>query len=64
MKLKNQKNYLKIKTTGLIDFERVKDLALYYRPKLIICGGSAYSRKINFKEFSEIADTVGGYLLA
>ena len=50
--------------TGLIDFKRVQELAFYYKPKLIICGGSAYSREIDFKEFRDIADTVGAYLLA
>ena len=49
--------------TGLIDYERVEKLALENRPKIIIAGGSAYSRIINFKKFREIADKVSAYLL-
>jgi len=50
--------------TGLIDYDRVYDLAQQHRPKLIVCGASAYSRVIDFKKFREIADSVGAYLLA
>ena len=50
--------------TGLIDYEQVYDLAQQHRPKLIVCGASAYSRTIDFKKFREIADSVGAYLLA
>jgi len=49
--------------TGLIDYESVEKLALENRPKIIIAGGSAYSRIINFKKFREIADKVSAYLL-
>ena len=49
--------------TGLIDYSNVEKLALEYKPKIIIAGGSAYSRVINFKKFREIADKVGAYLL-
>jgi len=49
--------------TGLIDYERVEKLALENNPKIIIAGGSAYSRIINFKKFREIADKVKAYLL-
>ena len=51
------------KDTGLIDYENVEKLALEHKPKLIIAGGSAYSRIINFKRFREIADKVGAYLM-
>ena len=44
------------KNTGLIDYENVEKLALENKPKLIIAGGSAYSRTIDFKKFREIAD--------
>lgn len=46
----------------LIDYDQVETLALEHKPKLIICGGSAYSRQIDFARFREIADKVGAYL--
>ncbi len=49
--------------TGLIDYESVEKLAIENKPKLIIAGGSAYSRIIDFKKFREISDKVGAYLL-
>jgi len=49
---------------GLIDFEQVQALADEHRPKLIICGGSAYPRAIDFARFREIADSVDAVLLA
>jgi len=51
------------KKTGLLDYDQVEKLAVEHKPKLIIAGGSAYSRIINFKKFREIADKVGAYLL-
>ncbi len=50
--------------TGLIDFNEVEDLALKHKPKLIVCGASAYSRVIDFKAFRQVADRVGALLLA
>lgn len=50
--------------TGLIDYDKVYDLAQQHHPKLIVCGASAYSRTIDFAMFREIADSVGAYLLA
>jgi len=50
-------------TTGLIDYKNVEKLALENKPKIIIAGGSAYSRIIDFKKFREIADKVKAYLL-
>lgn len=50
--------------TNTIDFDQVRELALAHRPKLIICGYSAYPRIIDFQRFREIADEVGAYLLA
>ena len=49
--------------TGLIDYDEVECLALDCKPKLIIAGGSAYPRQINFARFREIADRVGAYLM-
>ena len=51
------------KKTGLIDYDAVEKLALENNPKIIIAGGSAYSRIIDFKRFREISDKVGAYLL-
>jgi len=48
--------------THLIDYDQVEALAKEHKPKLIICGGSAYPRQIDFKRFREIADMVGAYL--
>ncbi len=50
--------------TELIDYDRVRELARTHRPKLIICGATAYSRLIDFAAFRSIADEVGAYLLA
>lgn len=49
--------------THLIDFDQVRDQAKAHQPKVIIAGGSAYSRIIDFKTFREIADEVGAYLM-
>ena len=49
--------------TGLINYEKVEKIAKEVKPQLIIAGASAYSRKIDFKKFREIADEVGAYLL-
>jgi len=49
--------------TGLIDYESVEKLATLHKPKIIIAGGSAYSRIIDFKKFRAIADKVKAYLL-
>ena len=47
----------------LIDYDEVRDLALEHRPKMIICGATAYPRLIDFARFREIADEVGAYLV-
>jgi len=52
------------KKTGRVDFDQVLSLAREHRPKLIICGGSAYPRFIEFENFKEIADDVGAFLMA
>ena len=51
------------KDTGLIDYDSVEKLALEHKPKIIIAGGSAYSRIIDFKRFREICDKVKAFLL-
>ena len=51
------------KETGLIDYSEVERLAKEHKPKLIIAGGSAYSRVIDFKKFREIANKVEAYLM-
>ena len=50
-------------TNSLIDYDEVENLALEHKPALIIAGGSAYPRNIDFKRFREIADKVEAYLL-
>lgn len=50
--------------THMIDINRVREIALRERPKVIIAGASSYPRKIDFKAFSEIAKEVGAYFLA
>jgi glycine hydroxymethyltransferase len=52
------------KDTERIDMDQVRDLARAHRPKLIIAGGSAFPRAIEFKPFREIADEVGAKLMA
>lgn len=49
--------------TELIDYDEVRRLAHEHRPKIIVAGGSAYSRIIDFRKFREIADEVGAYLV-
>jgi glycine hydroxymethyltransferase len=50
--------------TETIDYDELQKLADEHKPKMIVCGASAYSRTIDFKRFKEIADSVGAYLLA
>lgn len=50
--------------TELIDYEEVRRLAHEHKPKLIVCGASAYARDIDFKKFREIADEVGALVMA
>ena len=48
---------------GVLDYDEIRRLALACRPKLIIAGASAYARTIDFKQFREIADEAGAYLM-
>ena len=63
-KLYNSIFYQVDKDTGLVNFDEVIKLAREHKPKLIICGGSAYPRFIEFQDFKQIADDVGSYLMA
>ncbi|MBS1272434.1 MAG: Serine hydroxymethyltransferase [Candidatus Marinimicrobia bacterium] len=50
--------------TGTINFEEVRNLAHEHQPEMIVCGASAYPRAIDYSKFREIADEVGGFLMA
>ncbi|MCA1297220.1 serine hydroxymethyltransferase [Stappia indica] len=50
-------------STGMIDYDRLEELAKEHKPAMIIAGGSAYSREFDFVRFREIADAVGAYLM-
>ncbi|MEP0916612.1 serine hydroxymethyltransferase [Leptolyngbya sp. DQ-M1] len=60
----NVKHYGVSQTTERLDYDQIRELALEHRPKLLICGYSAYPRVIEFEKFRAIADEVGAYLLA
>ena len=62
-KLYNVVGYGVDRETSLVDFDEVRTLAKEHRPKLIVCGGSAYPRRIEAERFREIADEVGALLL-
>tara|TARA_B100000767_G_scaffold74677_1_gene71232 strand:+ start:45 stop:1316 length:1272 start_codon:yes stop_codon:yes gene_type:complete len=51
------------KKTGVLDYDKIQDIATKEQPKLIIAGASAYSRDIDYKRFRAIADSVGALLL-
>jgi len=59
----NSFHYEVDKETGLIDYDQVESLTKKHKPKLIIAGGSAYSRIIDFKKFKEIAKNNNAYLM-
>ncbi len=63
-KLYNVVSYGVARETGRVDFTEVRRLASEHRPKLIVCGGSAYPRFIEFEQFREVADDVGALLMA
>ena len=52
------------KDTGRVDFDEVAALAKKHNPKLIVCGGSAYPRFIEFEQFRQVADDIGAFLMA
>jgi glycine hydroxymethyltransferase len=53
-----------VKETGLIDYEMLESQARAHKPKLIICGASAYSRDIDYARIRKVADEVGAFVLA
>ena len=58
----NAVQYGVLKQDNLLDYEQVQELATHHKPKLIVAGGSAIPRQIDFKRMREIADSVGAYL--
>ena len=62
--LYNSVSYQVEEDTGRVNFDDIYDLAKKYQPKIIICGGSAYPRHIEFDKFREIASKVGAFLMA
>ena len=52
-----------INETGYIDYDKLEEYAKVFQPKLLICGGSAYPRDLDYKRFREIADSVGCLLM-
>ena len=63
-KMYNAVSYQVNKETGRVDLDSVLEIAKKYKPKVIICGGSAYPRFVEFSDFKEIAESVGAYLMA
>lgn len=62
--LYNFVNYQVDRNTGRVDFDNVRALAKEHKPKMIICGGSAYPRFVEFEIFHEIAAEIGAFLMA
>ena len=62
-KMFNSVQYGVRREDGIIDYDEVERLAKEYKPKLIVAGGSAYPRQIDFARFRKIADTIGAYLM-
>lgn len=62
-KLYNFVSYGVDEETHLIDYDHIMETALKIKPKMIVCGASAYPRTIDFKKFREIADACGAYLM-
>lgn len=53
----------KLNEDGFIDYEKLKELVVYFKPKLLICGASAYPRDYDYEKFREIADINNSYLM-
>ena len=62
-RLYNTVSYGLDRASSLIDYEQVRSLALEHRPRLIVCGGSAYPRAVDVERFREIADEAGALLM-
>ncbi len=60
----NVVSYTIDKETHTLNYKEIEDLAIKHKPKLIICGASAYSRIIDFEKFKKIADKISAYLMA
>lgn len=56
--------YVLFQDTGIIDYDKLEENAVLYRPKIIIAGASAYSRLYDYSRIRKICDRVGAYLLA
>lgn len=56
-------NFYGVDSKGLLDYDEIQRITLQVKPKMLICGASAYPRQIDFKRFREITDSVGAYLL-
>ena len=56
-------SYGVLKETGRVNFDEVWEKAKKYKPKLIVCGGSAYPRFIEFDKFKEVANSIGAFLM-
>jgi glycine hydroxymethyltransferase len=63
-KLYNPVFYVVEEETGVLNYDKIQEIATANKPKMIIAGASAYSRDMDFKRFREIADSVGALLLA
>ncbi|WP_432411261.1 serine hydroxymethyltransferase [Rasiella sp. SM2506] len=63
-KLYNPVFYGVEEATGMLDYDKIEEIAIREQPKMIIAGASAYSREIDYKRFRDIADKVGALLLA
>ena len=63
-KIFNSVQYTVDPKTGMFDYDQIADLAKKHKPKLIISGATAYPRAIDFKAFSEIAKSVGAYMVS
>ena len=63
-KMYNSVSYQVDQDTGRVNFDSVSEIAHKYKPKVIICGGSAYPRHVEFSEFKTIADEIGAFLMA
>ncbi|QOR01661.1 MULTISPECIES: serine hydroxymethyltransferase [unclassified Campylobacter] len=59
-----ESHFYGVELDGRIDYDKVREIAKEVKPKLIVCGASAYPRIIDFAKFREIADEVGAYLFA
>lgn len=57
-------NLKKTQKTGLIDYEKLEQMALIYNPKIIIAGASAYARLYDYERLSLLCEEIGAYLLA